>query len=523
MNIQTMKPSAGTTIAGTTVIRNLLLPLLLCSSLAAPGVAETLYGDPSAWAVEAPDQPSVVVVRDATLWTNTGTNTGSNDSDGVLETTDLLVVDGRISAIGTDLDVPGDALVIDAAGRHVTPGLIDAHSHTAITGGVNEGTNIVTSEVRIGDVIDPDDVDLYRQLAGGLTAANLLHGSANAIGGQNAVIKLRWGQDAAGLLFAEAPQGIKFALGENPKQSNWDVAERRFPQTRQGVEQIIREHFLAARDYRDALEAWRNGGKAAGEVPPKRDLQLEAIVEILEGSRLVHSHSYRADEILMLLELTHSFGVRVASFQHVNEGYKVAHELAAYGAGASTFSDWWAYKYEVIDAIPHNGAIMWRDGVSVSFNSDDDELARRMNLEAAKAVRWGGVPEAEALKFITLEPAKQLGIDEWVGSLEVGKHADFVVWSGHPLSTYSIVEQTWIDGRKYFDRQADLAARETLAEERRALLEKARAAKASSEEKDGEEETADPAEEGPPGQDPGPEDPPPQYLGHAHDHPQEVR
>ncbi len=462
-------------------IRPTLAALLLLALAPAAAVAA---GDPSAWRNETPERPAALLVRNATIWTS--------GPQGVLEGADLLVVDGRIAAVGVGLAGPSGALEIDATGKHVTPGLIDAHSHSAIDGGVNEGSNITTAEVRIRDVVDPTSVALYRQLAGGLTAANLLHGSANAIGGQTAVIKLRWGADAAGLVFDAAPQGIKFALGENPKQSNWNVDERRYPQTRMGVERAIRERFEAALDYRREWREWAAlpASKKRDRVPPRRDFQLEALVEILEGKRDIHSHSYRADEIVMLLRVAEDFGFRVKCFQHVLEGYKVADELAAHGAGASTFSDWWAYKFEVIDAIPYNGAIMWERDVVVSFNSDSSELARRLNLEAAKAVRYGGVPEAEALEFVTLNPAIQLGIDSRVGSLERGKDADFAIWSGHPLSTYSRCEQTWIEGRKYFDREEDLARREALAAERAALLERVRSFKEKS--KDEEEEGAEP-------------------------------
>jgi imidazolonepropionase-like amidohydrolase len=433
-------------------------------------------GDPVASHNQTPDQPEVLLVTNATIWTS--------GPAGVLENADMLIRSGRIVEVGADLVVPQGAVVIDAEGRHVTPGLIDAHSHSMISGGVNEGTNNTTAEVRIQDVINPETVHIYRQLAGGLTAANLLHGSANSIDGQSAVIKLRWGQPAEALLLEGARPGIKFALGENPKQSNWGVDERRYPQTRPGVEQSIRERFQAAVDYR---RAWKEHESAGGDaVAPRRDLQLEALVEIIESRRDIHSHSYRADEILMLMEIAEDFGFRVKCFQHVLEGYKVADELAAHGATASTFSDWWAYKFEVIDAIPYNGAIMWDRGVVVSFNSDSSELARRLNLEAAKAVRYGGVPEAEALKFVTLNPAIQIGADHRVGSLESGKDADFVVWSGHPLSNYSIAEQTWVDGRKYFDREADLAYREVVAAERTALLEKARGDADEADEDSGE-------------------------------------
>ncbi len=453
---------------------------VLCSALATSAGAQGV-SEPSAWMAETPEQPASVFVHDATIWTS--------GPEGKIENGDLWIRDGKIAGVGRDLEVPSGADVIDGTGKHVTPGLIDAHSHTAISGSVNEGTHITTAEVRIADVINPDDVNIYRQLAGGLTTVNILHGSANSIGGQNAVAKLRWGSPASEMLFAGAPQGIKFALGENPKQSNWgDDDNPRYPQTRQGVEQSIRERFLAAREYQKRWKAYKAAGGAKSQlVPPRRDLQLEAVAEILDGNRLVHSHSYRADEILMLLGLSKEFGFTIATFQHVLEGYKVADELAAHGAGASTFSDWWAYKFEVIDAIPHNGAIMWDRGVTVSFNSDSDELARHMNLEAAKAVRYGGVPESEALKFVTLNPAKQLRIHDRVGSLEKGKDADFVIWNGHPLSTLSMCEQTWIDGRKYFDREQDLAAREVLEAERRALIDKVVASKKSAEEEDGGE------------------------------------
>ncbi len=454
----------------------------------APPTALAAGFEPNAWLAETPAQPKVLLVRNATLWTS--------GPQGKLDHTDLLIRQGKIAAIGQNLGAPRGAVILDASGKHVTAGLIDCHSHTALEGGTNEGTNITTAEVRIEDVIDPETIGIYRQLAGGLTVANVLHGSANSIGGQNAVIKLRWGASADQMLFAGAPAGIKFALGENPKQSNWgNLDELRYPQTRPGVEQSIRERFTAARDYQRQWREFR-AGHGNSRIPPRRDLQLDALVEILEGKRLVHSHSYRADEILMLIRLADEFGFTVASFQHVLEGYKVADEIAAHGAGASTFSDWWAYKFEVIDAIPYNGSLMHDRGVVVSFNSDDDELARRLNLEAAKAVRYGGASESEALKFVTLNPAIQLKIDDRVGSLEKGKDADFVLWSGHPLSTFSVAEQTWIDGRKYFDRDEDLASREALAEERAALIAKVKAESESSSDEDEEGEKGEEAEEG---------------------------
>ncbi|GBC85737.1 D-hydantoinase [bacterium HR11] len=419
------------------------------------------YGRPE----PVPPQPTYVLVKNATIWTV--------GPQGTLRNADLLVERGKIKAVGPNLTAPPGAVVIDGTGKHVTPGLIDAHSHTAIAGGVNEFGKTITSEVRIRDVIDPDDINIYRELAGGLTTAHLLHGSANPIGGQSQVIKLRWGGDPETLVFQEAPPTIKFALGENVKQSNLPTPSTRYPQSRMGVEQIIRDRFKAALDYKRAWAAYQKAKDKSRLVPPRRDLELDALVEILDGRRFVHAHSYRQDEILMLVRLAEDLGFRVQCFQHVLEGYKVAEALARHGAGASSFSDWWAYKIEVYDAIPFNGALMWSQGVVVSFNSDSDELARRLNWEAAKAVKYGGVPEEEAIKFVTLNPARQLRIDRWVGSLEPGKDADFVVWSGHPFAPDSHVEQTWIDGRKYFDRAEDLKAREAVRRLRAQLIEKA--------------------------------------------------
>ena len=315
--------------------------------------------------------------------------------------------------MGQNLTAPSDAVVINAEGKNVTAGLIDCHSHSAVDGSVNETGQTITAEVRIGDVIDCDDIAIYRELAGGLTSANVLHGSANPIGGQNQVIKLRWGMLPEEMKFAGAMPGIKFALGENPKQSNWgDRYTTRYPQTREGVEQIIHDEFQAAKDYKQTWQDYRDGKI---KIPPRRDLQNEALLEVIEGKRLVHSHSYRQDEILMLMRLAESFGFRIGNFHHVLEGYKIADVLAQHGAGATMFSDWWDYKVEVQDAIPYNGAITYNAGVVTSFNSDSDEQARRFNTEAGKAVKYGGVPPDDALKFVTINPAKQLRIDNRVG------------------------------------------------------------------------------------------------------------
>jgi imidazolonepropionase-like amidohydrolase len=431
-------------------------PVPLCST------NELVFPDGAFGRKELPKQTDVLV-KNATIWTS--------GPQGTIEGSDLLISKGKIVKIGKGLSAPGGAVTIDGTGKHVTAGLIDAHSHTAISEGVNESGQAVTSEVRIGDVVNSDDINIYRQLAGGLTTINQLHGSANAIGGQNQVSKLRWGMLPEQMKFEGAIPGIKFALGENPKQSNWgEKYTTRYPQTRMGVEQLIRDEFTAAREYEQAMASAKN---TPSLIPPRRDLELETLVEILNKKRLIHSHCYRQDEIMMLLKVSDDFGFQIGTLQHVLEGYKVADEIAKRGVGASCFSDWWAYKYEVIDAIPYAGAVMNDAGVLVSFNSDSNEMARRMNTEAAKAVRYGGVSEVDALKFVTINPAKQLRIDNRVGSLEAGKDADFVIWSGHPLSTYSICEQTWIEGRKFFDREEDAVMREDVQKKKAELVQKA--------------------------------------------------
>ena len=452
----------------------LLLALVGLVSGALRAATETAEGG----AVDAP--VPVILIRNATILTV---------SHGTIEKGDILIKDGKIAAIGSNLKAPGDAQVMDASGQFISPGIIDCHSHIAIDGGVNEGTVSVSSMVNIADVLNSDDISIYRDLAGGVTTANILHGSANAIGGQTIVIKLRWGQPASKLPFEGALPGIKFALGENPKRSNYRLAGMpdRYPATRMGVEETIRSAFTEARDYKKAWDDY-NKRAAAGEknlIPPRRDLKLDPLVEVLEGKRYVHAHCYREDEILMLLRVAKEFGFHVQTLQHVLEGYKVADEIAAAGTGASTFSDWWAYKVEAYDAIPYNAALMTQRGVIVSINSDDAAEATHLNQEAAKSIRYGGLSHDEALKLVTLNPAIQLGIDKRVGSIDVGKDADLAIYNHDPLSAYAVVEKTLIDGRVYFDRTKDIADRPALAKEKEELQEKL-AKKAEAEKKAGE-------------------------------------
>ena len=405
-----------------------------------------------------------VLIRNATVLTVTR---------GTMANTDVLIRRGKIAGLGKNLKASANATVIDATGKFVMPGIIDCHSHSMLDA-INEGSFAVTSMVRTADVLNPTDPDLYRELAGGTTTLNLLHGSANPIGGLNTVVKIKYGRPADEFLFPGAMPGIKFALGENVKRSNFTAlpgVPRRYPATRMGVEEVIREAFTRARDYKSAWDEYRaaSGRGDRTAMPPRRDIQLDPLVEILEGKRYVHAHSYRADEILMLIDLANELGFKVKTFQHVLEGYKVAREIAQHGAGASTFADFWGYKIEAYDAIPYNAAIMTRAGVVVSMNSDSDERARRLNIEAAKAMRYGDLTEEQALKLITLNPAIQLGIQERVGSIEVGKDADVVIWNGHPFSVYSRVDTTFVDGEIFFDREKDVARRVELEKERAAL------------------------------------------------------
>jgi imidazolonepropionase-like amidohydrolase len=433
---------------------------------------------------------NVTVIRDATILTV---------SHGTVEHGSILIRDGKIAAVGTDVAVPAGATVIDAAGEFVMPGIVDCHSHIAVDGSVNEGSVSVSSMVNIKDVLNPDDIVIYDDLAGGVTVANVLHGSANPIGGQTVVIKLRWGRPASELPFEGALPGIKFALGENPKQSNFrpqPPTPIRYPASRLGVEEVIRQAFTEAKEYKKTWDDY-NQRKAAGEanlIAPRRDLKLDPLVEVLEGKRYVHAHSYRQDEILMLIRVGNEFGFKVRTFQHVLEGYKIADEIAASGAGGSTFSDWWAYKMEAFDAIPYNAALMAERGVIVSINSDDGEEARHLNQEAAKAVKYGGASPEEALKMVTLNPAIQLGIDNRVGSIDVGKDADLAIYNHDPLSVYAVAQKVLIDGHVYFDRSQDLAQRAALDKEKQALLDKEK--KAAEDEKKADDKSAKEPDEG---------------------------
>ncbi len=436
---------------------------------------------PLAQAATLPDAPAVIVIQNATILTV---------SHGTIERGSILIKDGKIAEVGPTVKAPKDAQVIDAAGQFVIPGIIDCHSHIAAES-INEGSVSVSSMVNMAEILNPDDIDIYRDLAGGVTSANILHGSANSIGGQTLVIKLRWGQPAGKLPFEGALPGIKFALGENPKRSNFSLPgqPRRYPVTRMGVEETIRGAFTEARDYKKAWDDYtkRSGAGEKNLIAPRRDLRLEPLVEVLEGKRYVHSHCYREDEILMLLRVAKEFGFKVRTFQHVLEGYKVADELAAAGVGASTFSDWWAYKVEAYDAIPYNAAMMTRRGVVVSINSDDAEEATHLNQEAAKSMKFGGLSHDEALKMVTINPAMQLGIDKRVGTIDVGKDADLAIYNRDPLSAYAVVQKTLIDGRVYFDRQRDIAERPEREKEKKALMDKLK----KSEEKKPEDKKPD--------------------------------
>jgi imidazolonepropionase-like amidohydrolase len=410
-----------------------------------------------------------VVIQNATIMTVTR---------GTIDNGSVVLQDGKIVAVGANVKIPAGATIIDGTGKYVIPGIIDCHSHIA-SEAINEGTLSVSSMAGIGDTLNPEDIAIYRALAGGVTTANILHGSANSIGGKTVVIKMRWDHTADEMLFEGAMPGIKFALGENPKRAGANAqpglsSAPRYPATRMGVEDVIREAFNDAKAYKASWAEYKaRVAKGVAAIPPARDLKLEPLVEVLDGKRYVHAHCYRQDEILMLLRVADDYGFKIRTLQHVLEGYKVAKEIAAHGAGASTFSDWWAYKVEAYDAIPYNATLMMKKGVLVSLNSDDAELMRHLNEEAAKTMKYGGATETEALSMITINPARQLGIEKRVGSIEVGKDGDLVIYDQHPLSNFTKVEKVFIDGKLYFDRTRDLEDRPTKEATKKALITKA--------------------------------------------------
>ena len=438
-----------------------------------PAVGKVVYPfEPFGWTESNQPKQETILIKNATVWTN--------EKEGILENADVLIKDGKIAAVGKNLS-DASAKVIDGTGKHVTPGIIDEHSHIAAAS-INEGAQSVTSEVRITDNLNPDDINIYRQLSGGVTTSHILHGSANVIGGQTQLIKLRWGANAEDLKFKGSPGFIKFALGENVKRSNFTIpgGNNRYPDTRMGVEQVLIDAFTRAKDYK---KQWTEYNAAKDKLTkakkplstleePRRDLELEALVEILDKKRFITCHSYVQSEINTAMKVADQMGYTVNTFTHILEGYKVADKMLKHGAFVSTFSDWWAYKMEVEDAIPYNAAIMQKVGLVVAINSDDAEMARRLNQEAGKIVKYGGVTEEEALKMVTLNPAKMLHVEEKVGSLKAGKDGDVVLWSDNPLSIYAKSLYTIVDGIIYFDRVKDEQLQKEVDAERLRLVKK---------------------------------------------------
>lgn len=449
-------------------------PFTSTDTLKSLSISRELMRHPfSAYGWDTLPKPKDYLIRNATVWTN--------EEAGIQEGWDVLISNGVIKAVSDSLENTS-ATIIDGSGMHLTPGIIDEHSHIAMTRGVNEATQASSAEVRCGDVINPENIHIYRQLAGGVTTSQLLHGSANPIGGQSALIKMRWGLSPEEMKMRNAAPFIKFALGENVKQSNWgDHQTVRYPQTRMGVEQVFYDAFFRASAYLDEWEAYRQlpRKQREGTIAPRVDLELQALSEILQRERFITCHSYVQSEINMLIHVADSFDFTLNTFTHILEGYKVADKMKEHGAGASTFSDWWAYKYEVIDAIPYNSALLNEMGVVTAINSDDAEMGRRLNQEAAKAIRYGETSEEDALKMVTLNPAKLLQIDHRVGSIKVGKDGDLVLWTDHPLSVYAKAAYTFVDGANYFSIDRDQMLRERIAIERERLINKMLRAKAN--------------------------------------------
>lgn len=425
-----------------------------------------IYYPNMAYGFDSLPKQSSYFIKNATIWTN--------EANGIIRNATLLIQDGKIKAVNSNfVQIPSGATVIDASGKHVTCGIIDEHSHIAISKGVNESGQSNTAEVSIADVVRSNDINIYRQLAGGVTCSQLLHGSANAIGGRSALIKLKWGFTPEEMLVKDAPGFIKFALGENVKQSNWgDQSTVRFPQTRMGVEQVFYDAFIRAKTYEERWKSYNalSEKKRAGVPVPRRDLELDVMVEILNGERFVTCHSYIQSEINMLMHVADSMGFTLNTFTHILEGYKVADKMKAHGAGASTFADWWAYKFEVNEAIPYNAAILHKMGVVTAINSDDAEMGRRLNQEAAKIVKYGGISEEDAWKMVTLNPAILLHIDDRMGSIKEGKDADIVIWSDNPLSILAKAEQTFVDGILIYDINRSVTLHDRDLKERNRIL-----------------------------------------------------
>jgi imidazolonepropionase-like amidohydrolase len=429
--------------------------------------------EPFGWEESQAPKQETILIKNATVWTN--------EKEGVLQNADVLIKNGKIAGVGKNLS-DASARVIDGSGKHVTPGVIDEHSHIAAAS-INEGGQSVTAEVRIADNLNPDDINIYRQLSGGVTASHILHGSANVIGGQTQLIKMRWGANDEDLKFKGWPGQIKFALGENVKRSPFAVGNSsnniRYPDTRMGVEQVLIDAFTRAKDYKKAWAEYETNKTKKGIIAPRRDLELDALIEILDKKRFITCHSYVQSEILSSIEIGNRMGYKYNTFTHILEGYKVADKMKEHGSNVSTFSDWWAYKMEVQDAIPYNAAIMHKVGLNVAINSDDAEMARRLNQEAAKSVKYGGMSEEDALKMVTLNPARMLHVDDKVGSLKIGKDGDVVIWSDHPLSIYAKSLYTIVDGIVYFDRIKDEQLQKVVDVERNRIIKKMNSEKKS--------------------------------------------